>query len=98
MAPYLTCDSYSTTPQPTEFEVYMDGAAIPVISPAKTDATGAYLWYDLATIPNGHHSVMAKAALIDPNWGRLVSNPSSPFAFERPSAPVAPLNIRLKSS
>ena len=94
MAPFLACSVYAAGPnQPTEFEVYMDGATSPVISAAFPDSGGVRLNYDLATIGTGNHTVIVKAAKPSTQWGRLTSPASSPFAFERPSAPSAPTGL-----
>jgi len=96
MAPFLSCAIYPSGPsQPSEFEIYMDRATAPVISPAFAVSGGVRMNYDLSTIAVGNHTVTAKAAKTTPEWGRLVSLPSSPFAFTRPSAPSAPVDIIL---
>lgn len=98
MAPFLTCDPYiPTETQPSEFEIYMDGAAVPAITPAIVITGGKAFEYDLVSISKGSHTVIVKAALTDPIWGRQVSDASSPFVFVRPSAPRAPLNVRLST-
>lgn len=99
MAPFLSCAIYPAGPaQPSEFEIYMDGATTPVISPAFTVSGGVRMHYDLSTMTVGNHTVTAKAAKTTPEWGRLVSSSSPPFAFTRPSAPSAPTDIVLITS
>ena len=94
--PFLVCTTYATGPnQPTEFEVYLDGAATPIISPAQTVTGGVRLHHDVGTISTGNHSVTVKAARADALWGRLTSAASSPFAFTKPSAPDVPSGIGL---
>lgn len=95
--PYLICDVYSTTvTQPTEFEVYMDGATSPVISPAQSVTGGVRLHYDLTSISVANHSVTIKAVRVDPIWGRLVSASSVPFSFTRPGLQQTPTGTGLE--
>jgi hypothetical protein len=94
--PHLTCDLYPpTVTQPTEFEIYMNGVTIPVISPIQAVTGGVRLYYDLALISIGSHTVIVKAVKVDSLWGRTVSASSIPFAFTRPGAPSTPISIGL---
>ena len=96
MAPFLSCSVYPAGPnQPTEFEVYMDGAITPSITPALAVTGGVRLNYDLASISIGNHTVTVKGAKSDPYWGRITSSSSSPFAFVRPSGISTPIGINI---
>ena len=98
MAPFLVCDAYSTSvTQPTEFEVFMDGATVPIISPAVSVTGGVGLNYDVGGVTNGNHNVTVKAVRVDSIWGRLTSAATSPFAFAKPSTPGVPSGLSLKT-
>lgn len=86
LAPFLVCDPYSTI---VAFRVQMDGGAW-VEAQGKTDATGTYLYYDLASVSNGSHVVKARAY---DQWGE--SQDSLPFSFNK-ALPGAPGTLRLK--
>ena len=94
--PFLVCTTYASGPnQPTEFEVYLDGATAPIISPAQTVTGGVRLHYDVSAVTNGNHTVTVQAVRVDALWGRLESAASAPFAFTKPSAPDVPSGIGL---
>ena len=90
-APFIVCDPYPTTGiQPNEFEFVMD-AQSPVYPVPETLGDGSVrLKYDVGGVSVGQHSVLVKACINDPVWGRLCSI-ASPFDFTRPQA-AAPLS------
>jgi hypothetical protein len=95
-APFLSCDPYPLTgTQPTEFAIYLDGATIPIISPAQIIDGKVILKYDLSSISAGNHTVVIKAVTVDPKWGRLESIATNPFVFQRLSNPPTPTGIGL---
>ena len=60
-APFLVSDPYGPEgPQPTVFEVTVDGRAERV-SPAKHPKGGVYLRYDLKGLADGEHVIRVKA-------------------------------------
>lgn len=63
--------------------------------PVVMSGTNKVCTYDPASAPVGSHTLTATAIVADPYWGRLESGSSVPFAFERPTLPVAPTGIRL---
>ena len=94
--PYVVCDPYpNTTTQPTDFGVIVDGGA-EIISPAQTlgDASRR-LYFDIAGITSGSHTMSVKALVIDSTWGRLESS-ATPFSFSKPASPGATVNIKLE--
>lgn len=46
-------------------------------------------------IPAGNFSIIARAVIVDPIWGRLESPASLPFAGVRPAAPNRPAGTRV---
>jgi hypothetical protein len=89
---FLVCASYpSTSVQPDSFSVVMDGGAA-VSSPALKNADGSVqLHYDLATLPDGSHSVTVKAVSTLYNKS---SAASAPFVFVS-GAPTTPGTITI---
>jgi hypothetical protein len=99
---HLTCDPYpKTVTQPTEFELYIDGATTPVKSPVQVNADGSVqMEYDLSSLAAGAHSIVVKAAIEDV-WGVSESPADPPFTFTKrdlTTAPSAPSNIKLSAS
>ena len=93
-APFLVCDPYpSTVAQPTHFILIIDGGS-PIRSTPQTTPEGVRLYYDLATISPGTHTVSVKACAGGELWGEVCSA-EVPFVFTRPSSPSAPRNISL---
>jgi hypothetical protein len=73
----------------------VDGAAWGADVPSVTVGGVRVCALDVTGIAAGAHSILVKAVVVDPLWGRLESAPSSPLAFTRPQAPAAPAGIRL---
>lgn len=86
LAPFLVCDPYSMI---VGFRVQLDTGAW-IDASAKTDTTGTYLYYDLASVSNGNHMVKAKAYN---EWGE--SNESAPFSFTK-ALPGVPGSLKIK--
>jgi len=100
MAPYLISDPYLITEdQPTEFYLYIDGSATPVVSSAykKPDNT-VILHHDLSSISIGTHTFVVKARLVDALWGVIESDDSTPFTFIRKSKPKKPSSFTIVSA
>ena len=89
--PHLTCDAYKVSDGVTGFELTIDGSTITTTAMVTDTAKGTVaLWYDLASIPAGTHTVTGKVCN---SWG--CSDSSGPFVFSRPSALAAPRNFIL---
>ncbi len=86
LAPFLVCDPYSVI---VGFRVQFDGGAW-IDAASKTDATGTYLYHDLASIGNGPHTMKAKAYN---EWGESVE--SLPFSFTK-GVPAVPGALKIK--
>jgi hypothetical protein len=86
LAPFLVCDPYSI---PVNFRVQLDGGSW-VEATAKTDITGTYLYYDLAPVATGSHTIKARAYN---EWGE--SADSLPFSFTK-AVPAVPGTLKIK--
>lgn len=90
---YEVSDPYpKTVEQPTEFEVYVDGATTPIPSVPAIDANGLkYFKLDLDTlnVSVGLHTVKVRARGAGGD-----SVDSVPFTFSRLGAPGPPSNLR----
>ncbi len=94
-SPFVVSDPYPATgTQPTDFSIIIDGGA-EIISPAEVVTGGVRLHYDIANVSAGVHNISIKALKVDPVWGRLEST-TVPFAFTKPVAPNAVVNIKLE--
>jgi hypothetical protein len=99
MAPYLVCDPYTPAEvQPTEFEIYMDGAVTPTISLAQSVTGGVRCHHDLVAIATGSHRVTVKAVRVDAQWGRLTGPSSVPLDFVRPANPRIASGLALETT
>lgn len=95
-APFLSCPPYALTgTQPTEFEIYIDGATTPIISPALIVDGKVILHHDVGSVAAGKHTVVIKAVTVDPKWGRLESIATNPFVLLRPENPLTLTDIIL---
>lgn len=82
LSPFLVCDPQAGV---ETYELYFDGAVTPAVSQPVNNA----IRYDLASIPAGTHTVIAKACN---TWG--CSESSTPFTFTKVVL-GAPVNIGL---
>jgi len=86
--PFLTADPQTGV---DEYRVVLDGADQGLF-PAKDMGDGTVvLWYDLAGVPDGAHTVQAAAKNV---WGE--SALSDPFDFTK-AVPGAPTGLRVSS-
>jgi hypothetical protein len=74
-SPFLVCDPIQQSFEVTEFILEIDGQVISVPPEVLPDGTFR-IFYDLAGITNGNHTIRAKAKNI---WGE--SSWSAPFDF-----------------
>lgn len=89
--PHLTCDVYKATDGVTGFELTIDGSTITTTAMVTDTAKGTVtLWYDLAAIQPGTHTVTGKVCN---SWG--CSDSSGPFVFSRPQPLAPPKNFIL---
>jgi hypothetical protein len=92
-APFLIADPVpaSVQPPPEWYEIVIDGAATPVVSPVQKNADGSVqLHFDLSTLSNGAHTLSVSAANV---WGKSTA---VPFALNK-AAPGAPSSIGLSA-
>lgn len=91
-SPFLVSDP--TLQTVTHCAVYVDGGA-KTESPVVHSTQGYACRHDLAGIKPGSHTVIAAFVNKDPVWGDIEGEKSTPFLFDAPASPSAPVNIRL---
>jgi hypothetical protein len=84
--PYLVCDPYTAADGITSFNVIIDSG-----TPISASPVNMALHYDLSSLANGAHSVVAQACN---TWG--CSANSSPLAFTK-GVPAMPTNLKLST-